>query len=335
MRRFEFLIRGVAFAAASLLTANALGEWWTRFLQTHPTQRFDASGWWMDFGRNTPWVQWSATVVVALVLASFALRPRMSRARRVVTLVAMAGVIGSALVSTARYYTLSAGGEIVARSPLPFTALVLLGALAIAALTVRPPHRPIATIRWWAWPIASFLFAVAFAVAQFACFGTTDYRRPADAIVVFGCLAHADGTPSDALYTRVKTGIELYHEGYAERLVLSGGPTAGDHDETDVMRSIAVAAGVPENAIIHDRFGWSTAATVRNSRLLFAEHGVEKALVVSQFYHLPRIKLAYQRAGIKVATVPASGGRLQRHDVKATMREIVAFWAYFVAPVVR
>lgn len=69
--------------------------------------------------------------------------------------------------------------------------------------------------------------SVLFPLAQMYCLGRTDYRRPADVIVVFGCLVRADGTPLMPLADRVRTGVELYQAGLANRLIFSGGPGEG------------------------------------------------------------------------------------------------------------
>ncbi len=67
--------------------------------------------------------------------------------------------------------------------------------------------------------------------------------RRADAAFVFG-------SPSDA---RVKLAIECYFRNATKKIILSGkGPHYRDHDETeaDRMKRVAMAAGVPEQAII-------------------------------------------------------------------------------------
>jgi uncharacterized SAM-binding protein YcdF (DUF218 family) len=55
-------------------------------------------------------------------------------------------------------------------------------------------------------------------------------------------------------------------------------------------------------------------------------------LAVSHFFHLPRIKLTYQRAGVDVFTVPAR----QKHRLPnrhfMMVREVVALWAYYARP---
>jgi uncharacterized SAM-binding protein YcdF (DUF218 family) len=103
----------------------------------------------------------------------------------------------------------------------------------------------------------------------------------------------------------------------------------GDVHETTAMRDFAIAAGVPADAIRLDRHGLNTAATVRHTAVLFDELNVTSAIAISHFYHLPRIKLAYQRAGRGVLTVPAD----ERYTLTALpyymAREIAAWWWYY------
>jgi vancomycin permeability regulator SanA len=174
--------------------------------------------------------------------------------------------------------------------------------------------------------------AVAFPLAQMWCFGKTDYRRPADAIVVFGAKAKANGEPSSALEERVRTACDLYLQGLAPRLVFSGGPGAGSVHETEAMRRLAIELGVRDSDIVLDRQGLDTQATVRNTSELFARMGVRRVLAVSHFYHLPRIKLTYHREGWEVYTVPAKPIWVLRHYPFYMLREVAALWVYYLRP---
>jgi uncharacterized SAM-binding protein YcdF (DUF218 family) len=110
---------------------------------------------------------------------------------------------------------------------------------------------------------------------------------------------------------------------------MSGGPGDGDVHETEAMRRFAIDLGVPAEAIVTDRYGLSTAATVRNTSELFERRGVQRALAVSHFYHLPRIKLSYDRAGCHVATVPAHERYVQSALPWYMAREVAAWWVYW------
>jgi uncharacterized SAM-binding protein YcdF (DUF218 family) len=168
--------------------------------------------------------------------------------------------------------------------------------------------------------------AVGFPFAQMFCFCLTDYRRQADAIVVFGARVYADGSVSDALADRVRTGCELYLDGLTGRIIFSGGPGDGDVHQTEAMRKMAVELGVPAEAVILDRDGLSTRATVRNTCEMFEKLGVRHVLAVSHFYHLPRVKMSYQRQDVEVYTIPARQSSTLAATAYLVAREIAALW---------
>jgi uncharacterized SAM-binding protein YcdF (DUF218 family) len=100
------------------------------------------------------------------------------------------------------------------------------------------------------------------------------------------------------------------------------------------MRRFAVSLGVPSNAILLDESGLSTQATADNTNAMLHRLGVERALVVSHFYHLPRLKLAFQRLGREVYTVPARETYTLTTLPVYLVREVAAVWWYYVRPLV-
>jgi vancomycin permeability regulator SanA len=164
------------------------------------------------------------------------------------------------------------------------------------------------------------------------CFGKTDYRRPADIAVVLGARVYADGRPSDALADRVRTACQLYQQGLTKKLLFSGGPGDGPIHETEAMKRMALESGVKENDILVDEAGLNTEATVKNSEAIFSQLRASRILVVSHFYHLPRIKMAYQRDGWDVYTVPAKETYLLRQMPYNMVREVAALWVYYLRP---
>ncbi len=149
-------------------------------------------------------------------------------------------------------------------------------------------------------------------------FGTTDYRRPAQAIVVFGAAVQSDGTPSLALLDRVKEGVRLYQQGWAPILVMSGGGR-----EPEAMKQTAVRMGVPETAIILDPDGLNTEKTLRNVPY-------RKILAVSHYYHLARIKHAATRLDLQAYTVPCRMTRRLAEEPYYVARECAAYVAYYL-----
>jgi VWFA-related protein len=301
------LLRGVAIFLLAFTAASGLAAG-------------DANLWWLDLRAFPPAARaiLFALAALALLVAVAAPRPRPLR------LAAAAVLAFTALVAAFNaltFYRLLFRGEITSYFPLPLSVLIALALAGLVATLLRP--RPARLAPMLAGAAAAF---VAFPLLQVAAFGSTDYRRQADVIVVFGARAYSNGAASSPLADRVRKGVELYHAGYAPKLLFSGGPGDGAIHEPEAMRRLAMRMGVPDDAIVMDPHGLNTEATARNTRAIA---GDARVLAVSHFYHLPRIKLAFQRAGLDVFTVPCETTRLSLLPYNVP-RESVAFWAYYV-----
>lgn len=143
--------------------------------------------------------------------------------------------------------------------------------------------------------------------------------RPAQAIVVlgYGPPVEKDGTPKPELRRRVQQGVKLYQQGLAPVLVMTGGNTYADYYEAEVMRDLAAAMGVPEDALRQERNAMDTITNARNSVALLCEgqdpeECAPEVIVVSSPYHLKRARRLFECAGARVQTsgceVPAGRG---------------------------
>lgn len=333
LRIAHSVARGVAAFLGAFGVANAGGG-----LLRHG---FDANHWWIAPDGPAWFVGPASCFLLAWAIRPSAFAPPADREARgrwprrvlVAVLVALLVLALRDLIVVTRVIT---AGQVDAGFPIPASAIVVLALALVLASVSRPEPPPRSRLAWGARIVVSLLtggvaFGV-FPVLQMYAFGNTDYRRPADAIVVFGARAYADGRPSLALEDRVRTAVELYHEGLGRRLYFSGGPGDGEHHEVDVMLRLAVEAGVPADAIEFDYVGLDTASTVRNTAARFEEAGIERVLAVSQWYHLPRIKMTYARAGFDVFTVPAKKTRPLRKRYWFVLREAAAFWVYWADP---
>ena len=217
-----------------------------------------------------------------------------------------------ALINIGEFYVLKANGLAAAAVPFSFITLGLLAA-GIARIFADGPTGG------WGWKVAgAIVSAPILLLGHLFSFGSTDYTRTADAIVVFGAKAYKDGTPSLALDDRVQHGIRLYHAGVAPVLVMSGGD-----NEPAVMKRLALEAGVPEAAIEVDPEGLNTYHTLRNVK-------VRRVVAVSHYYHLARIKLTAHRLGIRCATSPCRMTRRLLHEPWYVTRECAAFVGYYL-----
>ncbi len=132
-------------------------------------------------------------------------------------------------------------------------------------------------------------------------------------VVVSGNAAKSGGLVGETK-VRLDRAIELFDEGKAPRLIVSGGTVGDGTTVADVMKEAAVAAGVPEEAITVEAASHST---LQNALFSADFEDLEKTapiLLVSHRYHLPRANASFRWAGfedvISVAADPDDGFQL-------------------------
>ena len=325
--RHDALPRGMALFLSAFGIINVLAG-------SH-TGHFDGNLWWLDLRRLPKEAASVFILISALGLLGYAFHPPHQRWARAFIAACAAGLGVVALLNAGRFYMLLLSGEIATGFPLPISLLLVLALATIVSAAWRGTDTFLAGTRWGHGRtslrigLVSVGCAIAFAVLQMFCFGKTDYRRPAEVAVVLGARAYADGRPSDALADRVRTACQLYRQGLVRKLVFSGGPGDGAITEPEAMRRMAIGLGVNSADVTLDTTGLNTEATVKNTLALFLSSH-PRVLVVSHFYHLPRVKLTYQRAGLDVYTVPAKETYLLGQTPYNIAREVAALWVYYL-----
>ncbi|MHC4354827.1 MAG: YdcF family protein [Planctomycetota bacterium] len=319
--------RGLAFFLGAFSLLNVLGDLLS--------PGFDSNHWWIDLRPIHSPAADIFLAAAAVFLLAYSIRPVLSAERRILTYAFVAALFLVTAWNAVTFYVLVIRRTIRSGFPVAFSVFVC-GALATVLISLgeqKKTRRKKAQLRPRVTLVATVMICmVGLPFAQMFCFGPTDYRRPADAIVVFGARVYADGRVSDALADRVRTGCELYKDGLAKRIIFSGGPGDGDVHETEAMRAMALKLGVPAQAIMLDRDGINTRATVSNTCAMFEDSEIRRVLAVSHFYHLPRIKMSYQRQDLEVYTVPAKESYTLTAMPYFMARETAALWVYYLRP---
>lgn len=88
---------------------------------------------------------------------------------------------------------------------------------------------------------------------------------------------------------RMTKAAELYHAGYAERVILTNNRSPGSSFE------YAESFGIPREALIGENKATSTYENALYSKEIIEEEGFQSALVVTSNYHMRRSKLAFER----------------------------------------
>lgn len=189
--------------------------------------------------------------------------------------------------------------------PLRAAAILLAGLLAIAC--------------------TALLLASAVLVAS----GLNDEIQKADVAVVLGNTVNPDGSPSNRLAARLDRAAELYHQGLFQNVIVSGGVGREGFDEAAVMKHYLTSKGIPPGNIIVDSLGTTTAATAKNTATIVQQHRWKSVLVVSQYFHIPRCRLALTGAGVALVYA-AHAHFFELRDVYSTVRELIGYAAYLV-----
>lgn len=147
--------------------------------------------------------------------------------------------------------------------------------------------------------------------------GARDMARPADAIVVLGAAQYA-GRPSPVLKARLDHALDLWKQGLAKRLVLTGGRGTGDTiSEAAVGRRYALKAGVADSAILLENEGRTTNASFAAVAQIMAEEQLERAILVSDPFHMLRLQIVARRFGVKSVTSPTRTSPISANRLEA------------------
>jgi vancomycin permeability regulator SanA len=157
--------------------------------------------------------------------------------------------------------------------------------------------------------------------------GLRDDIHPADVAIVLGNTVERDGRPSARLRARLDKTVELYRGGLFGHVIVSGGVGAEGFNEAEVMMAYLISQGVPEGSIIADGEGLTTSQTARNAARLMKEHGWQSALVISQYFHISRTRLAVESYGVR-PVYSAHAEYFELRDVYSIAREVIGYGAY-------
>jgi uncharacterized SAM-binding protein YcdF (DUF218 family) len=165
----------------------------------------------------------------------------------------------------------------------------------------------------WVLMVAVVIYTVALVMVLVV--SQQDQRRPVDAIVVLGA-AQYNGRPSPVLRARLDHAFQLYHEGLAPRIVVTGGVGRGDTtSEALVGRHYLLGRGVPPPAVIAQPQGRSTEASMTAvADWLEATH-LDRVILVSDPFHMFRLRLEARRTGLEAYTSPTESSPISDNPV--------------------
>jgi uncharacterized SAM-binding protein YcdF (DUF218 family)/glycosyltransferase involved in cell wall biosynthesis len=147
--------------------------------------------------------------------------------------------------------------------------------------------------------------------------------RPADAIVVFAGGVGESGGAGGGLQERISHAISLYREGVAPRMVISSG-FVFTLREAESMKTIAVAAGVPAEAITLEQRAANTYENVVFTHQILSASGWKRVALISSPYNMRRALLTWHKVApeVEVIATPPESSVFYAHQRGASLEQI-------------
>jgi uncharacterized SAM-binding protein YcdF (DUF218 family) len=134
--------------------------------------------------------------------------------------------------------------------------------------------------------------------------GRSDHAGNVDAIVVMGA-AQYDGRPSPQLAARLDHAAELWPQGRAPLVVVTGGNRPGDRfTEAEASAGYLAERGVPAESVLLEGAGTNSYESLRGVADLLAARGLDEVLIVTDPYHALRSKLIAEQVGLTAHVSP-------------------------------
>ena len=135
-------------------------------------------------------------------------------------------------------------------------------------------------------------------------FGTQDHAARADCIIVLGAAIHGS-EPSPVFAERIRHAVNLYHHGFAAKIVFTGGIGEGSqYSESSVGSTFAQQWGVPSADIITEENSHTTQQNLQEAAILMTQHRLKSAIIVSDPLHLKRAMMMANDQGMTAVSLP-------------------------------
>jgi len=146
-------------------------------------------------------------------------------------------------------------------------------------------------------------------------------------IVIFGAAVLRDGRPSPSLLRRIGYGLTAASQHPGAQVLCSGGIGRVGPSEASIMKAVLLEGGVASDRIVLDEASLDTLQSVIAAARFVRQRRADGAIVCSDSYHLPRIRLMLAALGVPTAAGPTRhglGGARLRYWLRMHLREALA-----------
>ncbi|MGG7161626.1 YdcF family protein [Clostridium baratii] len=143
--------------------------------------------------------------------------------------------------------------------------------------------------------------------------------KRSDVIIILGCNLN-----SIFMTQRLKKGEELYKENMGKYIIVTGKGT-GLLTEGEGMKNILTSKGVDENIILVENNAKNTYENLKFSKDIMDRKKLSSAIIVSDSYHLARIKMIAKNIGMEATVYGEQCKYYSKYEIRAILREIPAY----------
>lgn len=142
-----------------------------------------------------------------------------------------------------------------------------------------------------------------------------------EAIILLGGSTQAPIPPRNTVEIndsgdRVFYAAHLYKEGKAPIIIATGGGISWlgkTIPEASNMKQLLVAMGVPPSAVIEETNALNTHENAIYTKKILDKKGIEKALLVTSAFHMPRSVLTFKKQNINIIVAPTDFSITKQH----------------------
>lgn len=151
--------------------------------------------------------------------------------------------------------------------------------------------------------------------------------------IVFGAgLTDESRKPSEILKDRILAAIDLYKAGKVKKIIMSGDNRFDDYNEPQIMVNYAKQNGVNSFDLQADYAGRRTYDTCYRAKYIF---GVEKAILVTQEFHLTRALYICNTLGVDSVGFAADKQAYQgmaNLQIREFFATVLSYWELNIIP---
>ena len=160
----------------------------------------------------------------------------------------------------------------------------------------------------------------------------TPERAPVcDAVMVLGAMVHGE-TPSPILADRLDYAFELYKNGKAKKILVSGDHGREEYDEVNAMKQYLLDKDVPEEDIFMDHAGFNTYDSMYRAKEVFQ---VETMIISTQEFHINRALYLAEKIGIEAYGYPSKDKALYNMKVLNVREGLAKIKAFIDADILK